>query len=89
MKNKEIKIDLLPEDFVGNYYEDNWDCPLVRACKRYFKGSRIIAGSETLEVDYKKFIIKKLFNNEDYEYVKSEYSKKNCNKIFQVTLIPV
>ncbi len=92
---KIIKIDLLPEDFdmSVHQYGSVTDCALGRACKRFFKTNNIFTGMTTVEVYYKSqrfcdlYEIKDEFTYHDYLYVKQQYSKPNCNKIFQVTLI--
>lgn len=99
MISQEIKINLLPKDFKNADYCSISDCALSRAAKRHFKKfkkSDICCCPDTLSIYVNKnthnkhqdFKIKNSFSKDDYDYVASQYANKNCNKIFQVTLIP-
>lgn len=94
MKKKEIKIDLLPEYFIGSEFAIDSNCPLCNAIKRSMPdvgnvsvgtSSVGINGSLWTDPDY---LIPNGFYFEDFEYIQAEYLNPNCNKIFQVILIP-
>lgn len=87
-KAKTIKVDLLPEDFEGNNFND-YDCPLARAIKRKLKRT-IICGAWTVGIN--EFKIKRDgFLLDDYEFVKKQYEKdpKAKKVIYYVELIPI
>ena len=92
--NKEIRILLIPEDFINTDFSDFNDCAATRAVKRHFNVEKAtscplgatIYSDEGIETTYK---IKNLFKYQDFQFIKVQYEKdpEMKNSKYYLTLI--
>ena len=92
MKKKQIKIGLIPSDFIDSKFGSVRDCPLARAIKRHFGIDRVLVTISFVIINTpltKELIIKDKFFVEDYKYVKEQYEKDPdmVEVQYEVTLI--
>lgn len=87
-----VIVTFIPEDFIGNSFMDNEDCPLARACSRalgYLVSVGCIYVKDINECSI-LFQVKEGFFHMDYEELKDRYKNNPDTKDFYtVELIPV
>ena len=78
----DVIIPILGSDILDSRYMSVYDCALAKATKRYFNVTNVCAGSESIQIKNKDFLIdRENFNSETFKELKESCSGSDYNKI--------